>query len=102
MPGRNSIPGIVALWKALQRGDDDVTYRLYFPICALVSLQLQAGLDGFLAVEKYVLHKRGIFQTDRRRQPHAWSLDEETRAEVDRLLDRLDQAVSLADNLALS
>jgi dihydrodipicolinate synthase/N-acetylneuraminate lyase len=102
MPGMEFLPGIVALWKALQRGDDDVTYRLYFPICALVSLQLQAGLDGFLAVEKYVLHKRGIFQTDRRRQPHAWSLDEETRAEVDRLLDRLDQAVSLADNLALS
>ena len=49
--------------------------------------------DGFLAVEKYVLHQRGIFTTDRRREPHAWSLDGETRAELDRLLAKLDDAV---------
>lgn len=97
MPGMEFLPGIVALWKALQRGDDDAIYRLYFPICALVSLQLQAGLDGFLAVEKYVLHQRGLFTTDRRRQPNAWSLDTETRAELDRLLDRLDAAVKSVD-----
>ncbi|MBS0206960.1 MAG: dihydrodipicolinate synthase family protein [Planctomycetes bacterium] len=94
MPGMEFLPAIVALWKALARGDEDATYRLYFPICALVSLQLQAGLDGFLAVEKYVLHKQGIFATDRRRQPSAWSLDDETRAELDRLLDQLDAAVT--------
>ena len=96
MPGMEFLPAIVALWKALQRGDDDATYRLYFPICALVSLQLQAGLDGFLAVEKYVLHQRGLFTTDRRRQPNAWSLDDETRAELDRLMERLDLAVENA------
>lgn len=94
MPGMEFLPAIVSLWKALVRGDEDATYRLYFPLCALVSLQLQAGLDGFLAVEKYVLHKRGHFSTDRRRKPHAWSLDDETRAELDRLLDRLDAAVN--------
>ncbi len=93
MPGMEFLPGIVALWRALQRGDDDAVYRLYFPICALVSLQLQAGLDGFLAVEKYVLHKRGLFTTDRRRKPCAWDLDEETRQEIDRLLARLDSAL---------
>lgn len=95
MPGMEFLPGIVALWQALQRQDDEAIYRLYFPICALVSLQLQAGLDGFLAVEKYVLHKRGLFTTERRREPHAWSLDRETREELDRLLDRLDVAVKL-------
>lgn len=100
MPGMEFLPAIVALWKALQRGDDDAAYRLYFPICALVSLQLQAGLDGFLAVEKYVLHKRGLFTTDRRRPPHAFHLDEETRRELDRLLERLDCATSLATNEA--
>jgi 4-hydroxy-tetrahydrodipicolinate synthase len=97
MPGMEFLPGIVALWKALNRRDEDATYRLYFPICALVSLQLQAGLDGFLAVEKYVLHKRGLFATDRRREPNAWSLDKETQAELDRLLDRLDEAVKSVD-----
>lgn len=94
MPGMEFLPGIVALWKALRSGNEDTIYRLYFPICALVSLQLQAGLDGFLVVEKYVLHRRGLFTTDHRRQPNAWSLDPETQAELDRLLDRLDRAVS--------
>ncbi|MGI8980988.1 MAG: dihydrodipicolinate synthase family protein [Pirellulaceae bacterium] len=93
MPGMEFLEGIVALWKALERGDDDTIYRLYFPICALVALQLQAGLDGFLAVEKYILHKKGLFTTDRRREPHSWSMDEETRLEVDRLLVKLDQAI---------
>lgn len=94
MPGMEFLPGIVALWKALQRADDDAIYRFYLPICALVSLQLQAGLDGFLAVEKYVLHRQGLFTTDRRRLPYAYTLDEETRAEVDRLMMRLEMAVS--------
>jgi dihydrodipicolinate synthase/N-acetylneuraminate lyase len=94
MPGMEFLPGIVALWKALQRHDDEAVYRLYFPICALVSLQLQAGLDGFLAVEKYVLHKRGIFTNDRRREPFAWSIDSETQSELDRLLQHLDQALA--------
>lgn len=92
MPGMEFLPGVVALWKALQAHDEQATYRLYFPLCALVSLQLQAGLDGFLVVEKYVLYKRGLFATDRRRQPYGWSLDPETQAEVDRLLRLLDQA----------
>lgn len=93
MPGMEFLRGIVALWKALQRKEDAAIYRLYFPICALVSLQLQAGLDGFLAVEKYVLHKQGLFTTDHRRLPNAWSLDLETRNELDRLLSQLDEAI---------
>ena len=90
MPGIEFLPGIVAVWNALQDGDDEQAYRIYFPICALVALQVQAGLDGFLAIEKYVLHRRGLFTTDRRRRPYSWSLDQETRAEIDRLLAILD------------
>lgn len=93
IPGMEFLPAIVALWKALQAGDEEATYRIYLPLCALVALQLQAGLDGFLAVEKYVLHKRGIFATDRRRRPLAWELDEETRQELERLLSLLDSAI---------
>lgn len=94
MPGMEFLPAIVALWQALQRGDEDAIYRLSLPICALVSLQLQAGLDGFLAVEKHLLHRQGIFATDRRRKPYKWSLDPETVAELDRLMERLNQAVA--------
>ena len=83
MPGMEFLDAIVALWNALKLGDEERVYRIYFPICALVALQMQAGLDGFLAVEKYLLVRRGLFTTDRRRRPNSWSLDEETRQEVE-------------------
>jgi dihydrodipicolinate synthase/N-acetylneuraminate lyase len=93
MPGMDLLDGIVAMWRALQRGDDDKAYQIYYPVCALVTLQLQAGLDGFLAIEKYLLVKRGIWQSDARRAPYGWSLDEETAREVDRLFERLQRAL---------
>lgn len=93
MPGMELLDGIVALWKALERGDDETIYRVYYPICAIVALQLQAGLDGFLAIEKDLLVKRGIFPSARRRKPYAWDLDPETAAEVDRLFARLQRAL---------
>ncbi|MEK6238129.1 MAG: dihydrodipicolinate synthase family protein, partial [Planctomycetales bacterium] len=84
--------GVAALWRALKNNDEAAAYRIYFPICAIVALQLQAGLDGFLAIEKYILVKRGLFTTDRRREPNSWSLDSETQSEVDRLLTMLTDA----------
>ncbi|MCA9039077.1 MAG: dihydrodipicolinate synthase family protein [Planctomycetaceae bacterium] len=89
MPGCDMLAGIVALWNALKAGDEQRAYRLYFPICALATLQMQAGLDGFLAIEKYLMQKQGIFKTVHRRQPYRWELDELTRAEVDRLWEYL-------------
>lgn len=93
MPGVDLLDGVVALWRALERRDEAETYRLYFPICALVALQLQAGLDGFLAIEKYLLVKRGIFPDARRRRPYGWELDTETASEVDRLFELLTHAL---------
>jgi dihydrodipicolinate synthase/N-acetylneuraminate lyase len=95
MPGMELLDGIVALWRALERGDEETIYRVYYPICAIVALQLQAGLDGFLAVEKDLLVKRGVFPSARRRRPYAWDLDAETAAEVDRLFARLQQALRI-------
>ncbi len=93
MPGTDLLDGIIALWKALQTGDEDRAYQLSLPICALVALQLQGGLDGFLAIEKYLLKKRGIFTNTHQIQPVAWKLDSETAAEVDRLFARLQAAL---------
>jgi 4-hydroxy-tetrahydrodipicolinate synthase len=89
MPGMDLLDGVVALWRALLAGDEARAYQLYFPICAMIALQLQAGLDGFLAIEKYLLVKRGIFRTARRREPNSWQLDVETQSEVDRLFKQL-------------
>lgn len=98
MPGVDLLDGVVAMWQALRRGDESAAYQIYFPVCALVALQLQAGLDGFLAVEKYIMVRRQIFSNDRRRQPNSWSLDTETQAEVDRLLVMLEDALSATSN----
>jgi dihydrodipicolinate synthase/N-acetylneuraminate lyase len=96
MPGVDLLEGIVTLWRALQRGAESDVYRLSFPISAIVALQLQAGLDGFLAIEKHLLVKRGIFRNTRRRRPYGWELDHETAAEVDRLMERLAEALQVS------
>jgi len=94
MPGMDLLDGVVAIWKALQSGNEDTAYRVYFPVCAIVALELQAGLDGFLAVEKHLMVKRGLFPTARRRKPYGWELDAETADEVDRLYERMQHALS--------
>jgi 4-hydroxy-tetrahydrodipicolinate synthase len=94
MPGTDLLDGIIALWQALQAGDEKRIYELSLPICALTALQLQAGLDGFLAIEKYLLKKRNLFMNTRQVQPCSWELDSETSSEVDRLFDLMQKAVS--------
>lgn len=89
MPAVDLLDAIIAIWNAMEAGDDETAYRLAGPLGGIVALQLQAGLDGFLAIEKYLLVKRGLFISARQREPYAWSLDEETRSEVDRLYERL-------------
>lgn len=91
MPGAEIIDAQIALWKAMQAGDDDRAYSLSLPIASLVALQV--GLDGFLAVEKHLLVRQGIFKNELTRPPSGFLLDDETRAEVDRLFDRLQSAL---------
>jgi 4-hydroxy-tetrahydrodipicolinate synthase len=96
MPGMELLDGVVAVWRALQRGDEETAYRVYYPVCAIVALQMQAGLDGFLAVEKYLMVKRGLFPSARRRRPYGWDLDPETAAEIDRLYGRMQTALTVS------
>ena len=94
IPGMDLLDGIIALWRALQAGDEETIYRWAFPISAIVALQMQAGLDGFLAIEKHLLVKRGVLPTARRRRPYRWELDLETAQEIDRLFARLQLALA--------
>jgi len=94
MPGAEIIRGIVALWRALVAGDEERIYSLSLPISSLVALE--AGLDGFLAIEKYLLVKQGIFRNAIVRGPVGFLLDRETREEVDRLFARVMRAVEAA------
>lgn len=94
MPGSDLIVGVVALWHALEQGDYDRAYRISLPLSSIVSLQV--GLDGFLAVEKHLLVRQGIFRNQIVRGPVSYRLDADTRDEVDRRFNLLVNAVASA------
>jgi 4-hydroxy-tetrahydrodipicolinate synthase len=87
MPGADLIRAIVALWRALRNGDEHAVYQISTPLGALVAMQ--NSLDAFLAIEKYLLVKQGVFRNTHVRGPVGYAMDGETRAEVDRLFDLL-------------
>ena len=93
IPGVELLDGTTALWQALVDGDEERAYKIYFPICALCTLQLQGGLDGFIVVERYLMHKRGLFPNQVHRGPLSYFLDPETYSEIDRLYDLLQEAL---------
>ena len=91
MPGGDLIWALVPLWKALEAGDDETAYRIGGPLALMISIQ--TSLDSFLAVEKHLLVRQGIFKNTLVRGPLGYTLDDETAAEVDRVFDVLKAAV---------
>jgi len=91
MPGADLIKAIVALWQALEAKDERRVYEVSLPLSSLVAVQ--NSLDAFLAIEKYLLVKQGVFTNTLVRGPVGYTLDEETRREVDRLFDLVTSAV---------
>jgi 4-hydroxy-tetrahydrodipicolinate synthase len=96
MPGSDLIRAVVALWRALRNGDERNVYEISTPLAALVSMQ--NSLDAFVAIEKYLLVKQGVFRNTNVRGPVGYVMDGETRAEVDRLFDLLMSTVQSAEN----
>ena len=90
MPGADLIRGLVPLWHALEAGDTAKADRIHGPLAAIISMQ--TSLDAFLAVEKHLLVRQGIFKNALVRGPVGFRLDEGTRCEVDRLFDRMIEA----------
>jgi 4-hydroxy-tetrahydrodipicolinate synthase len=87
MPGAEMPWALVALWKALKANDEPRIQSIHGLIAGLVTLQ--TSLDSFVAVEKHMLYRQGVFSNENRRQPVGFELDEETRMAVDRLTDTL-------------
>ena len=87
MPGADLVEPLVAFWRALEAGDWDRATSISEPLTSLV--MLQESLDSFIAVEKHILVRKGVFANEVIRGPVGFVLDEETRAEVDRRYDRL-------------
>ncbi len=90
MPGAEVCWAIVALWRALAAGDQERIDAVNGPLSSLISLQ--TSLDSFIAVEKHLLVRQGVFASARVRGPVGYRLDPETAAEVDRLFDLLGAA----------
>jgi len=92
MPGADLSWATVALWRALVKGDWDRINAINGPLCSLISLQV--SLDAFLAIEKHLMVKQGIFSNTLVRGPVGFELDDKTRQEVDRLFDLLKARVN--------
>lgn len=96
MPGADLIRALVPLWQALQRGDWPLARRIHGPLSALITMQ--NSLDSFLAIEKHLLVRQGVFKNERVRGPRGFVMDSETRAEVDRLFELLIEAASTTNS----
>jgi dihydrodipicolinate synthase/N-acetylneuraminate lyase len=87
MPGADLIWAISTLWRALSDGDFARAYEVTAALAPL--LASLSSLDSYVAVEKYLLVKQGVFDHEYRRQPTDFDFDHIARAETDELFDRL-------------
>ena len=87
MPGTDLLDAIVVLWRALEARDEDRIYAIAPLVTSILALAV--NLDAYLSIEKHLMCRRGIFQNQIVRGPVGFVLDDKTRAEVDRLFDRL-------------
>ena len=83
MPGADLTWVITALWNALKAGDWSQVDLISGPLANLINLQ--HSLDAYLAVQKYLLIKQGVFTNERVREPVGYRIDDLTRGEIDRL-----------------
>jgi 4-hydroxy-tetrahydrodipicolinate synthase len=91
MPGAEVPWALVALFKALKEDDWDRARSIHAPLAKLISYQ--KTLDAYVAVEKYLLVKQGIFTSTRQRGPVGFILTDEMKVEIDVAFDQLRAAV---------
>ena len=91
MPGAEIPWGLVALWNALKSGNMKRAAAIHAPIAKMVSYQ--TTLDSYVAVEKYLLVKQGIFSSARQRGPVSFVLDKSVTDVIDVAYGELEQIV---------
>ena len=91
MPGAEVPWALVALFKALKEDNWDRARSIHAPLAKLISYQ--KTLDAYVAVEKYLLVKQGIFTSTRQRGPVGFILTDEMNVEIDVAFDQLRAAV---------
>ena len=92
MPGAEVPWAIVGLWNALEKKDISTAQAIHTPLAKLISYQ--NTLDAYVAVEKYLLVKQGVFVNTNQRGPVGFKLDEQTKSKIDLAYSELAAAIT--------
>jgi 4-hydroxy-tetrahydrodipicolinate synthase len=92
MPGAEVPWAIVGLWNALENKDLSTAQAIHTPLAKLISYQ--TTLDAYVAVEKYLLVKQGVFVNTNQRGPVGFKLDQETKNKIDLAYSELAAAIT--------
>ena len=92
MPGAEVPWAIVGLWNALESKDLKTAKAIHTPLAKLISYQ--TTLDAYVAVEKYLLVKQGVFVNTNQRGPVGFKLDEQTKSKIDLAYSELANAIT--------
>jgi len=92
MPGAEVPWAIVGLWNALEKKDLSTAKAIHTPLAKLISYQ--TSLDAYVAVEKYLLVKQGVFVNTNQRGPVGFKLDEQTKSKIDLAYSELAAAIT--------
>lgn len=87
MPGGEIAWAIIKLWDCLEEKNLDQARDIHGLISKLVAFQ--KTIDGYVAVEKYLLVKQGIFTSTRQRGPVSTILSDEVKSEIDEIFEQL-------------
>ncbi|MEQ1968443.1 dihydrodipicolinate synthase family protein [Xenorhabdus nematophila] len=83
----------VALWRALQAGDDKTARAIGYPLSYLMC-HMMTSIDCYLQISKYFLKRRGLMSNTLIRPPVDFKLDAETLREVEFIYDNLFEIIS--------
>ena len=89
MPGVDLSWAMVKLWDSLTIGDWKKINLINGAIANMVNLM--PILDAYIAIEKHLLKKQGVFINTFKKEPINFTFDSETQAEADRLFDYLQE-----------
>ncbi len=92
MPGAEVPWAIVGLWNALEKKDLSTAQAIHTPLAKLISYQ--TTLDAYVAVEKYLLVKQGVFVNTNQRGPVGFKLDVQTKNKIDLAYSELAAAIT--------
>ena len=81
MPGAEVPWALVALWKSLNEKNLELAHAIHAPLSKLISFQ--TTLDAYVAIEKYLLLKQGVFTSMNQRGPVGYKLTPQVSKEID-------------------